>query len=162
MESSIIKLPQIKLIGLKVYTGNQDEFNPDKAQIGRTIQEYCQKYLNQNSNIVNNSKLYSVYFEYESNHKGKYSYLIGQEVEEFLDLPEELTAYIIPSQTYKIFETNTGIMPHVVIDAWKEIWSMEDNLTIGCDRSYIADFEAYDLNQKDPLNMNAEIYIGIK
>lgn len=162
MESSIIKIPQIKLIGLKVYTSNQDEFNPDKAQIGRTIQEYCQKYLNQNSNIINNSKLYSVYFEYESNHKGKYSYLIGQEVEEFLDLPEELTAYIIPSQTYKIFETNTGIMPHVVIDAWKEIWSMEDNLTIGGDRSYIADFEAYDLNQKDPLNMNAEIYIGIK
>lgn len=161
MKSSIIKIPEIKLIGLKAYTSNQGEFDPETAKIGSVIQEYCQKYLNQNSNIINNSKLYSVYFEYESNHKGKYSYLIGQEVKEFSNLPEELTAYIIPAQTYKIFETNTGIMPHVVIDAWKEIWSMEDNLTIGGDRSYIADFEAYDLNQQDPLNMNAKIYVGM-
>ena len=75
-----------------------------------------------------------------------------------LDKFETIT---IPSSTYMKFTTEPGAMPEVVINAWQDIWKM-DNLDFEGKRKYIADFEIYDDRAVDPANSIVDIYIGIE
>jgi predicted transcriptional regulator YdeE len=59
----------------------------------------------------------------------------------------------ITSGSYVKFTTNTGEMPQVLIDAWKEVWQMDDG-DFGGKRKYKTDFEIYGQN-------SAEVYIGV-
>ena len=52
-------------------------------------------------------------------------------------------------------------MPKVCIDAWKEIWKMQET-DFGRKRTDITDFEIYDERAKDYGNAILDIYIGVK
>ena len=104
--------------------------------------------------------VYSVYFEYESDHTGGYSYLFGEEVSSFDDVSEGLATYTIPEQTYRVFTTESGAMPNIVINAWQKIWQMNKE-DFGGERAYKADYEVYDHRAQDHANAVVDIYIGI-
>jgi len=161
MKSKTIFVPEIKLIGIKAFTSNKAEFNSDTAKIKPTIDSYMKNFAGKNANLLNNGKFYSVYSEYESDHNGAYTYLFGEEVSNFNEAMVDLSTYTIPAQTYKVFTTQPGSMPNVVIQAWQEIWQMNED-DFGGKRAYIADFEVYDHRSYDPSNAVVDIYIGIK
>jgi predicted transcriptional regulator YdeE len=158
MQEIKLTLPEIKLVGIKkIRTINEVELNPKAAQILPTIQKYDQEnYPNKINHRKNPGITFTIYFEYESDYKGKYSYFVGEEVTEFED-NEELERYTIPAQTYSRFTTESGAMANVIVKAWQEIWQMDDS-----NRNYTADFEIYDQRAQDPKNAIADIYIGIK
>lgn len=52
-------------------------------------------------------------------------------------------------------------MPTVCIDAWKEIWKMQE-ADFGGKITYITDFEIYDERAKDYGNAILDIYIAVK
>lgn len=160
MKYTTIKIPEIKLVGIKVRTNNNAELNTNTAKIGSTIEAYFNNFVGQNDNIIKNGKFYSVYFEYESDHTGEYSYLFGEEVSDFESVLEGLDTYIIPEQTYRVFTTESGAMPNVVINAWQEIWQMAKE-DLGGERAYKADYEVYDHRAQNPANSIVDIYIGI-
>lgn len=149
---------EIKLVGLKrIRTSNEAEFNPETAQIGSCFQKYVQgDYPSKIENRKNPGKTFAVYLEYESDHRGKYSWFIGEEVTKFGEIAEGMESFIIPAQTYSKFTTDPGIMPNIVIEAWQEIWQMND-----ANRNYKADFEVYDQRAQDPTNAVVDICIGI-
>jgi predicted transcriptional regulator YdeE len=162
MQKELSKKPEIKLIGLTTRTNNKNEMNPLTAKIGALAGRYWGHNMNQLiPNRKNPGVTLSVYHEYESDEHGEYSYLIGEEVSSFADIPEGFEALSIPAATYQKFTTNAGTMPDVVINAWQMIWQMTAT-DFGAERAYRADFELYDQRAMDPANASLDLFIGLK
>jgi predicted transcriptional regulator YdeE len=161
MEKSKVKLAEIKLVGLKTRTSNEAEFDAVRAKIANLWQQYLENNI---AEKIKNRKTpyvtYSVYCDYKTDYKGEYSYFIGEEVNEFVNVPDGLEIYIIPEQDYVKFTTKVGSIPKVVIEAWQEIWKMSDQV-LGGKRSYQADFEIYDQRALDQSKAVLDIYLGI-
>ena len=156
MKKETLHINEMKLVGLKTTTCNQDESDPVKAKIGDLImnQYYGHGLADKILSRINPGKTFGIYTDYESDYKGKYTYFVGEEVASVEDLPADLVSYIIPAGTYIKFTTSIGEMPQVLIDAWQQIWQMSDS-DFGGKRNYRTDFELYNQN-------SAEIYIGIE
>lgn len=162
MEKKLMNKPEIKLVGLSVRTNNTNEMNPEVSKIGKLAGQFWgQNIANQIYNRKNPGVTYSVYTEYDSDEHGDYTYFIGEEVDSFENVPQELQTLTIPAAQYQKFTTPSGKMPEVVINAWLQIWKMSAN-DFGGQRAYIADFEIYDQRAIDPNNTSLDIYIGIK
>lgn len=162
MNKQIVTKPVFKLIGLSVVTNNADEQNPATAKIGPLVAQYmAENVASRIPNRENPGVMFSVYTDYESDHQGNYTYLIGEEVSSFEDVPSDLHCIIVPTGQYQRFTTHAGKIPDVIIQAWQTIWGMSKE-ALGGARRYIADFEIYDHRAADPMNAVADIYIGIK
>lgn len=164
MKKVITHSPEIKLVGMTCRTNNVHLFEADPAvnQIAETVQEYF--YTEAHEKIMHRKKpgvTYCAYTHYESDLNGDYTYLIGEEVESFGELAEGFEKLVIPAQTYAQFTNQSGPMPDVCVDMWKNIWKLSD-AELGGKRSYIADFELYDERSKDHANVVLDICIGIK
>ena len=162
MQKTLVKRPEIKLIGITCRTQNSAEMDPTTAKIGPTIQHYFQNTLP--SKIPNPKKpsiTYCVYTEYESDFTGAYTYFIGEEVTSLDDVPEGFSSLIIPAQNYVVFTNQPGAMPAVCIDMWQKIWTMTA-ADFGGERAYRADFEIYDQRASDPHNTVLDIFIGLR
>lgn len=152
----------IQLVGLVVRTNNANEQNPTTGKIGPLVSDYfSQGMANTIPNRVKPGVTFSVYTDYESDHLGDYTYLIGEEVSSFEDIPAGLHRITIPASDYQRFTTPAGEMPMVVINAWQAIWQMDEK-ALGGVRSYLADFEVYDERAIDPNNAVVDVYIGTK
>jgi predicted transcriptional regulator YdeE len=104
---------------------------------------------------------YCIYTQYESDHLGDYTYVIGEEVSSFDHVPSDLEMITIPAQKYVKFTNGPGSMPDVVRMPWLQIWQMGE-AELGGKRLYLADFEVYDDRVRDRQNIVLDIYIGIR
>jgi predicted transcriptional regulator YdeE len=155
-------LPAINLVGITARTSNAEEFNPETAKIGATIQHYITGALyDKIQNRKTPGKTYCVYTEYATDHTGEYTYFIGEEVDALADVPDGLSTITVPEQSYAKFTTESGQMPTVCINAWMDIWKMTPE-DFGSDRAFKADFEVYDERALDHSNTVLDIYIGIQ
>lgn len=164
MYKEIITRPEIKLVGITTRTNNVQIFESDPAtnKIAETVQKYFHGGLNDRiPNRKNPGTTYCVYTEYESDHTGDYTYLIGEEVTSFENVSEEFVHMTLPAQTYAKFTNGPGPMPDVSINAWKKIWTMTPE-EFGGERAYTADFEVYDARAADHSNVIFDLYIGLK
>ena len=162
MQKQKIQHPEITLIGLAVRTNNQNEMQPEKAKIATLAGKYWERQVA--NDIKSRSKpgvTYAIYTDYASDEHGDYTYFIGEVVDSLQgqDL-EKFTTVTIPAGNYSMFTTAAGKMPEIVITAWQEIWTMQDD-DLGGKRQYLADFEVYDARAMDPDNTVVDIYIGI-
>lgn len=159
---SRLQLPEIKLLGLKSRrTNNIREKSPSTAVIAPTFTQYFTRDLA--SSIPQRTKpgrTFNIYTDYDSDHTGNYIYFIGEEVENCDHIPEDLAMHIIPSQMYVKFTTQVGPIPHIVIEAWQEIWKMNEDVLQG-PRNYLSDFEIYDQRALDKKHAMIDIYVGI-
>jgi predicted transcriptional regulator YdeE len=101
MKKSLIKKPEIKLVGICVRTSYQQELDKMHGNIFPCVQRYFHGTLSEK--IPNRAKpgtTFCVYTEYESDYRGAYTYFIGEEVELLPDsLPEGFQKLIIPKQS---------------------------------------------------------------
>lgn len=161
MQQIDIRLPEIKLIGIKCRTNNAAEQDPDNAKIGGMIQKYFQNGLPEKIvSRVNPYTTYCVYTEYDSDQNGDYTYFIGEEVSASSVAPEGMFELTIPAQDYIKFTNGPGIMPGVCISVWQKIWGMTPE-DFGGKRAYLADFEVYDVRAADPNNTVLDVYVGV-
>lgn len=109
------------------------------------------------SNKKNTDEILGVYFDFAGDHTDDYSFLIGYEVNDFKDIPEEVTTLTIPSGKFALFtdkeKRNIGEKVGLL---WNEIWNTE------IDRTYNKDYEVYKLNSMNSDNPQVDIYVGIK
>ncbi|PWU04131.1 MAG: AraC family transcriptional regulator [Verrucomicrobia bacterium] len=165
MQKTKTKLDAIKLVGIKVRTNNKTELASQDGTGGKIfpcVQKYfAEKLFEKIPNRKNPGRTLCVYTEYESDHTGDYTYYIGEEVNEFSKIPEDLNTVTLPPQTYIKFTTNPGPMPAVLRNAWEDIWNMSAQ-DFGSSRAYKADFEVYDERAHDHNNLILDIFIGIK
>jgi len=155
-------MPEIKLVGITVRTNNKAEFDSVTAKIGPTVQYYFQQQVaDKIPQRKNPGTTFCAYTNWESDHRGDYTFYIGEEVSAIDEIPEGLESHIIPSQTSIKFTTEPGPMPDVVHNAWQEIWKMSPE-ALGVKRYYLTLFEVYDERANDHQNAVLDLYIGLE
>jgi predicted transcriptional regulator YdeE len=162
MNKELIKLPEMKLMGISIRTNNREEVSPGTAKILGCAQRYFQEHLaDKTPHRKRPGTTFCAYTNYESDHTGDYTYFIGEQVSDFSSLPTGLETLVIPEQSYVKFTNGPGAMPEVVREPWFAIWDMSPE-ELGGTRAYLTDFEVYDERAADPEKVILDIYIGLK
>ncbi|HUH18774.1 GyrI-like domain-containing protein [Albibacterium sp.] len=147
-------MTNFKLIGLKLNGKTKNE----NGQSGKDCGELWQ-YFEENkiAGFIPNKiseTIYAVYYDYEQDENGLFSYFIGCKVDENTEKPKSLDEIIIPQQNYHK-ETAKGQMTGCIADAWTRIWNSNLN------RKFGFDFEVYDERSLDWNNAEIDIFISI-
>lgn len=163
MQQNAVIKPEIKLVGISVRTSYQQELDKMKGHIFPCVREYFHRSIFEKiSNRINPGTTFCAYTDYESDHKGAYTYFIGEEVASYDSLLlDGLHRLTIPSQDYAKFTTQPAPMPDVIVNAWSEIWKMSPT-ELGGKRRYQTDFEIYDERSSDHQKIVLDVYVGIK
>lgn len=161
MQKQQVQVSETKLIGVQVRTHYQNELNPLTSQIGQCVQRYWQQGIaNMIPHRVNPGRLFAAYTDYESDQAGGYTYFLGEEVSVLDLVPEGLSSLVIPAGTYTRFTTEPGPLPHVILDAWYNIWQMTIE-ELGGNRCFHTDFEIYDERTTNPMAAVIDVYVGV-
>jgi predicted transcriptional regulator YdeE len=162
MNKTMQQISEIKLVGITARTSNALEMNPETSKIGATMQKFFAS--NMQAHIMERKNpwtVFAVYTNYESDEHGQYTYFLGEEVNDFENIPQGFEKLTILPQTYVKFTSTPGKMPDVCINMWQNIWKMKA-ADLGGERAYIADFEFYDQRSRNPEQAVLDIYIGIR
>src|SRR5579863_1860919 len=138
--------------GIEVRTTNE------KGQARKDIGELWKKFMSEGIRDKIPGKLsedvYCVYTDYETDHTGWYTAVIGCKVSE----PEINTGWfsaLVPKGTYRIYKPE-GKFPDCVANTWMQIWEN------GADRNYLVDYDLYKAGANSFEETETEIHIGVK
>ncbi len=137
--------------GLYTKTDNATEMDPNKGKIGALWQAFDEAIP---VDYKNGERVYGVYFNYESDHMGKFTVLAGFDG---ASIPPnvKLEQVTIPEAKYLVF-SHKGEMPQIAIDAWTEVWNYFSHDKAEHQRLYSTDFEYY------PNGNEIEVHIAVK
>ena len=142
-----------QIVGISVETTNEN------AQSVKDIGELWSRFYNEGiaSKITNKvtDDIYSIYTDYESDYKGKFTSIIGYKVKSLDNIPIELIGRDFEAGKYLKY-TAKGKMPDAIMDTWKEIWNKDLELN----RKYTVDFEVYGQKSQHGDNSEVEIFIA--
>ena len=140
-----------KIVGISIRTNNQKASNDLGKLWSKFIGENTTKKI---PNKVSDD-IYSIYTDYESDHNGDYTKIIGYQVSSLENIAAGLVSKEIPTSEYQKF-TAKGKFPNCVQATWGEIWNSE------IDRRYTADFEVYSGKSLNITNAEVDIFISVK
>ena len=149
-----LKLPSIRLMGIMLEDRTSNEngrSNEDCGQLWQNFQK--QDIVSKIPNKISDA-VYAVYFDYDSDQNGEFSYFLGCPVGRTNDIPKGLSFLKIPAQSYRKI-TAKGEMPKCIAKAWESIWRSD------IERTYQFDFEVYDQRSKDWKAAEIDIYLGV-
>ncbi|GII00439.1 GyrI-like domain-containing protein [Planobispora takensis] len=117
----IVDRPETLVVGHAVRTSNAEEMDPARAKLPALWQRagapgafaYVPGRVDEN--------LYAVLTDYESDHHGAYTQIVGVAVRAFAALPEGMVAVRVPAVPALKLEAR-GPMPGALIDSWQQLW----------------------------------------
>ena len=133
----------MRVVGISVRTTNRNEMAPETGLIPGLYQKYETDQIDRLlPNPVEPQKRIAVYGDYEKDHSGQFTILLGRQVPADSEIPDQLDKVRIHQGSYLHF-VGEGEMPGVVVETWQKIWDYfgEDTTYM---RSYECDFEVYD------------------
>jgi predicted transcriptional regulator YdeE len=145
---TITQSKPITIVGIKLRTSNTEAMNTIPPFWGKFYQEGI---LNQIPNKVS-SDIFAVYTDFENegkNNEGQYSLIIGAEVENLDNVPQQFVSTVIPASKRVVFEVEAG-HPEKVAEKWMEIWQTD------LPKTFISDYELYKASGE------ITIHIGVK
>lgn len=145
------------VVGIKIFTSNANESNPETALIPSLWQRFFSENIaEQIQNKLDESNLLGVYTEYDDEHRGHYSVIVGQQVSALENISEEFVSLEILAGRYLIF-SEAGDMPAVIFSLWQKIWDyFSDNKNH--QRAFTTDFELYSNDSPSKI----DIYVALK
>ncbi|MFZ5908594.1 MAG: GyrI-like domain-containing protein [Chloroflexota bacterium] len=147
----LVEIAEKRIIGLSTRTTNAKEMNPSTGSIGPLWEEFDDKV---EVDYKNGSRVYGVYFNYESDETGEFSILAGTDQLD-ANSSTKLETIVIQSGKYLVF-TAKGDIPRIVFDTWGRVWGYFSKKDAKYERSYTTDFECY-VNQNE-----IEVFIAVK
>lgn len=144
----LVRINEKNIFGLSARTNNQNELS-GKGKIAGLVQRFDELVK---IDYKSGARIYSVYYDYESDASGDYSVLIGADNVESSAI--ELQGIKIQGENYLVF-SGMGQVPQVVFETWSKVWDYFSNKTCPYRRTFLTDFEFYK-NQNE-----IEIHIGI-
>ncbi|MCT4598560.1 MAG: GyrI-like domain-containing protein [Vallitalea sp.] len=150
MKYEIVNLEEKVVIGKSIVTTNDN--NKAMSDIGIMWNSFINEGIYSNINDKKDSKAIGLYYNYENDFTGNYSFMCCVEVNSNSDT--EYETLTIPTSKYAKF-TIKGHMITDVANAWSKIWNMDLN------RKYTYDFEVYHNDSEDVNNQTIDIYIAI-
>ena len=105
-----------------------------------TVQAFWQRLLAEGGweRIPNKAdhRIISLYTDFETDHTGDYTLLIGARVTDVETVPEDMVAIQVPPARYAVFKS-VGPMPDALLATWQRVWDS------GLVRAYTTDFDVY-------------------
>ena len=147
--------PAFRLIGLNLDRKTTNKNKQSEKDCGNLWQKFEQE---KTATLIPgklSDEVYAVYFDYESDEKGAFSYFIGCKADETTPLPEGLDELHIPAQDYEQI-TARGVMTGCVTEAWQKVWDTIKN------RKFGYDFEVYDERSRDWNDATVDIFIALR
>jgi predicted transcriptional regulator YdeE len=102
------------------------------------------------------SSIYAVYADYESDHRGAYTMVLG--VASSADAPAGMRRVVVPAGRYTRFVAK-GDPAEVVFETWVAI---NEEWPERIARRYAADFERYRADAVGPGGVEVEIHVGMR
>lgn len=153
MDFEKVSLDKLIVVGISVRTTNQNyKSQRDIAKLWEFF------FLNNIQQLIPNKisdDIYCIYTDYESDYTGEYTTILGCLVSKIENLSDRLIVKEIPACEYYKY-ISEGEMPYCVGKTWAHIW--QSNI----DRKYLADFDIYGKEAKDPKNAKITTYLSIK
>ncbi|MBS1524111.1 MAG: effector binding domain-containing protein [Bacteroidetes bacterium] len=137
--------------GIHVRTTNQR--NKAQQDIGSLWQRFMSENLAASIPGKLSDDIYCVYTDYEPDHTGWYTTVLGCRVEK-PEIESGLFSALVPEGSYRRYKP-VGDLPGCVVDTWMKIW--EDSPS----RSYIADYDVYRAGINCPDGSGVEVYLGV-
>jgi predicted transcriptional regulator YdeE len=147
------------VVGVAARTQNADE-NSGNGKIGKIWQTFLGQNLAAKIPNKVGVDLIAVYSDYETDHTGHYSYLLGLPVSSVVHLSAKLAVKHIAAGRYAVITSKRGPVSEVVPEVWRRIWSMSPR-ELGGTRAFLADYEIYDQRAADPANTQIDVYVGL-
>ncbi len=151
--NSIATIPPFRVMGIEVRTKNAD------GRAGKDLKHLWDRFFREQimDNIPDRdgNDIYAVYTDYESDHSGEYTTILGCKVSITDNIPQGLTVKDLGDSTYTRY-TVEGRLPDIVINTWTDIWN---NKTIN--RAFTSDFEVYDAASFGSESSRVDIYVAM-
>lgn len=155
-----LKIDSFMVVGLQARTSNSKEASPNGAIPKLWARIASEDLPVQIKNRVDD-RLVAVYTDYESDHNGPYTYILGAKVSSAKQVPADMVARKVLAGKYAVFTEEGGPAPQLVVNLWRRIWSLEspDRLY----RAYQTDFEVYSGGLgPDSTKTHIDIYVGLR
>jgi predicted transcriptional regulator YdeE len=146
------RAPPFFVAGLSARTNNVIE-NTSESRIARIWERFV-------TDGQTGDEIYAVYTEYESDHTGDYTFVLGHKVESVDGLPEGVKGVSIPGGEYAVLTSDIGPVTQVVPELWRKIWSLTPDELQGT-RAYLTDFELYGQRAANPHSAQVDIYLSL-
>jgi predicted transcriptional regulator YdeE len=146
--------------GITARTNNAQEMS-GKGKIGEVWQSFLEPGLVAKIPNKIGVDLVAVYTDYETNHTGHYTYLLGIPIASKETLSRNLTVKHVRPGYYAVFSSRKGPITKVVPEIWQRIWAMSP-AELGGKRAFQTDFEIYDQRATDPENAQIDVYVGLQ
>lgn len=149
MSETEISLGEIALIGIEVRTNSASA-----TDIGELWQKFYANAIQDRIANCIDSRLFGLYSDYESDHTGDFSFMIGCPVSNIEVVPQGMVARTIPAQSYRVMRAE-GTLPDALVETWQIIWQSDIR------RAYSSDFELYDDRAADADNAEVDIFVAL-
>lgn len=143
-------MDNFKIIGISIQTTNESMADIESLWGRFWGENIADKIPNKAS-----AEIYAVYTDYESDHTGKYTLLIGLPVTTLDNIPDGFVGQEIAIGKYQKY-TSKGKMPEAIIKTWTEIWQ-DSTLK----RAYRADVTVHGEKYFQGDSAEVETYISI-
>ncbi|CAD8139606.1 unnamed protein product [Paramecium octaurelia] len=158
---TLVQLDSFTIVGIQRNILQKDELDPQKAQIGRTFDEYYSKQLyDQIPNRLNPMRTHCLYFELSDGQdwqEMKYKIVVGEQVSQVKNVPEGMVSIKVPAHHFCRFDCGPGPIPDVVIEAWQSLGKLNPE-EFGGDRTHDFELEVYPEDQLDRNSMKFHLY----
>ncbi|MFF4777733.1 GyrI-like domain-containing protein [Microtetraspora fusca] len=117
----IVDRPEVLVVGHAVRTTNAAEADPARAQLPALWARAgaAGAFAHVPGRVDEN--LYAVLTDYESDHNGAYTQIVGVAVHTAARLPEGMVAVRVPGVPAMRLEAR-GPMPDALLDVWEQVW----------------------------------------
>jgi predicted transcriptional regulator YdeE len=148
-----LELEDFEIVGIPVRTTNQN------GQAEKDIRALWENFYKDESFAKIEGKisedLYCVYTDYEKDHSGAYTAILGYLIKPDILPPSGCVRKIILRSRYEVF-ISQGPLPESVQQTWMNIW--KSNLK----RRYTADFDVYGPHSKSPEYAIVRTFVSIQ
>lgn len=150
MTATVVHVREREIFGFSARTNNENEMNPGAGKIPGLVEKFD---TSTSVNYQEGARVYSVYYDYETDASGCYSVLVG--ADDIESSTGELASVKIKEGNYLVFSAR-GQVPQILFETWSEIWNYFSRQDCPYSRAFTTDFEFYK-NQN-----HIEIHIAIK
>jgi predicted transcriptional regulator YdeE len=116
----IVERPEVLVVGHAVRTTNAAEADPSRAQLPALWARAGAPGAFAHVPGRVDENIYAVLIDYESDHQGAYTQIVGVAVRTAAGLPEGMVAVRVPGVQSLKLEAH-GPMPQALIEAWHEV-----------------------------------------
>jgi predicted transcriptional regulator YdeE len=147
------------VVGIEVRTKSALEANPATARIADLWNRFFHDKVSEKiAHREDASAVLGVYTNYESDHTGFYTLIVGVQVQNAKAIPTGMVGVTIPAAEYLVFSA-PGKIPDAIIAAWGRVWDHFAQSS-ALERAFTTDFELYRTGSTG--ETSAEIYVAIK